>query len=141
VIAADRNGYQLAVLYVDIDKFKRVNDTLGHEIGDELLRQIALRLTQSLRKTDFIARMGGDEFTIIIDDPTHFNPEKAAQKIFAALDRDYLIGEYGIDYISASIGISIFPDHAREIETLLKKADQAMYDAKKNRDTAIVISR
>ena len=129
--SALRNKNRIAVLYMDIDKFKKVNDTLGHEAGDALLREISQRLSSCLRQTDFISRMGGDEFTIIIDDPKVFNPEKAAIKILKTLNKAYLLNDHEIEYISVSIGISIFPDDAEQIENLIKKADQAMYEAKK----------
>jgi len=133
--SAGRNNNKLAILYMDIDKFKKVNDTLGHEIGDELLIEISQRLNNCLRQTDVISRIGGDEFIIIIDDPKYFNPEKAAKKILKALSQAYHLSGHEINYVSASIGISIFPDDAEQIEDLIKKADYAMYGAKKVRNT------
>ena len=132
--SAGRNNNKIAILYMDIDKFKKVNDTLGHEIGDELLREISQRLNNCMRQTDVISRIGGDEFVIIIDDPKHFNPEKAASKVLQALSQPYHLRGHEINYVSTSIGISIFPDDAEQIEDLVKKADQAMYGAKKGKN-------
>jgi diguanylate cyclase (GGDEF)-like protein/PAS domain S-box-containing protein len=135
---ARRNASRLAVIYMDIDKFKQVNDTLGHEIGDELLKTIAHRLQDSLRETDFISRIGGDEFTIVMTNDTSFHPNKLAVKIGNAIRFPYDLSGHTIDYVSASIGISIYPDdNAKDIEDLVKKADMAMYEAKKTRNTHI----
>ncbi len=132
--SARRNNNKVAILYLDIDKFKKVNDTLGHEIGDDLLMEISRRLNNCMRQTDVISRIGGDEFIIIIDDPKHFNPEKAAAKILKALSQPYHLSGHEISYVSTSIGISIFPDDAEQIEELVKKADHAMYGAKEERN-------
>ncbi|MCP4722879.1 MAG: diguanylate cyclase, partial [Desulfobacteraceae bacterium] len=138
--SARRHNNKVAILYMDIDKFKKVNDTLGHEIGDELLMEISQRLNNCMRQTDVISRIGGDEFIIIIDDPKHFNPEKAAAKILTALSRSYHLSGHEISYISTSIGIGIFPDDAGQIEDLVKKADQAMYGAKEKRNKVVFFS-
>jgi diguanylate cyclase (GGDEF)-like protein/PAS domain S-box-containing protein len=131
---AKRYGTELGLIYIDIDKFKKVNDTLGHEIGDALLREIKNRLETCLRKTDFISRIGGDEFVIIIDNPTKIHPGVIAQKIVEELSKPYKLDGYVVDYVSSSVGISTFPSDAEDMDSLIKKADKAMYKAKEKRN-------
>ena len=131
---AKRYGTELALIYVDIDKFKKVNDTLGHEIGDVLLLEIRDRLQNTLRKTDFISRIGGDEFVVLVDNPNHFQPAAIAEKIVKNLSEPYNLKGSMVDYISSSIGISVFPTDAVDMDSLVKKADQAMYVAKEKRN-------
>ncbi|WP_300462080.1 diguanylate cyclase [Desulfobacula sp.] len=127
---SNRENNKIALFFLDIDRFKRVNDTLGHEAGDALLKEIANRLKTSLRKTDFIARMGGDEFIILIDTHLSFQPETVAQKIVSLLSAPYHINHHTIDYISSSLGVSIFPDDSTDVNELINMADKAMYRAK-----------
>lgn len=135
---AKRYQYEITLLYIDIDNFKKVNDRIGHEAGDRLLQIIAERLSNCLRKTDAIARIGGDEFTVILDNPTEeLSPEVVAGKIVESIQKSYQIHEQSIDYISASIGISCFPKDADDLESLVKKADTAMYQAKEKRNCYI----
>jgi diguanylate cyclase (GGDEF)-like protein/PAS domain S-box-containing protein len=125
-----RSGKALAVMFVDLDHFKTINDTLGHEAGDELLLEMAHRLRQCIREDDTVARLGGDEFTIILSELRH--PEDAAnvaEKIIDAVARPMSISGAPIE-ISASIGIAVFPDDGMDPETLLRNADSAMYRAK-----------
>lgn len=131
---AKRYGTEVALIYIDIDKFKKVNDTLGHEIGDVLLLEIRDRLQGSLRKTDFISRIGGDEFVVLVDNPNQIHPAVIAKKIVKKLSEPYNLKGNTIDYISSSVGISIFPTDAVDMDSLVKKADQAMYMAKKMRN-------
>ncbi len=132
---AKRNQTRLAVMFMDIDKFKLVNDTLGHEVGDELLKTISQRLTDNLRETDFVSRIGGDEFTVVMTGNDSFYPDKLAKKILNTIRFPYDLNGHTIDYVSASIGISLYPDDGSiDIEDLVIKADQAMYEAKKKRD-------
>lgn len=129
---ARRENKRFAVLFIDLDGFKHVNDTHGHETGDQLLRQVAERITSSLRASDTVARMGGDEFTVIIsalaerDSAAH-----VAENILALLSQPFLIGTLEC-CIGASIGISIFPDDAENVESLLCGADSAMYEVKRS---------
>lgn len=125
-----RNGKKLAVLFLDLDRFKDINDTLGHDAGDQLLKDVAVRLRGSARETDTISRIGGDEFNILLTDVGHVEDVSlVAGKIVAALQRPFVIA--GNDFhVTASIGISIYPDDNQEIEALLKCADIAMYHAK-----------
>lgn len=124
----DRNG---AVLFVDLDGVKKINDTLGHEAGDELIRSTAERIQASTRKVDTPARLGGDEFVILLsefDDPKA--AEVVARKILSALAEPCLLGDEWIE-ASASIGLASFPDAATEAHELLRLADAAMYQAKR----------
>ncbi len=129
---AKRYGTELALIYIDIDKFKKINDTLGHEIGDVLLLEIRDRLQSTLRKTDFVSRIGGDEFVVLVDNPHHIHPAAIAGKIVKNLSKPYNLKGNMVDYISSSVGISIFPTDAVDMDSLVKKADQAMYIAKEN---------
>jgi len=125
-----RNRGVVAVLFIDLDRFKSVNDTLGHEFGDKLLQAVARRIKECLRKSDTIARLGGDEFTIMLEDIA--SPERAvtvAKKILQALVRPISVNEHEI-YTSASIGITVYPGDAADIDGLLRNADSAMYLAK-----------
>jgi len=132
---AIRNKNKIALMFLDIDKFKDVNDTFGHEAGDYLLKLIAERLIGSIRCTDFVARIGGDEFTIIIDDDKEFHPGKVAEKILIELSSPYEIKNQMVNYISTSIGISVYPDNSKNLEELINMADDAMYKAKKKRNS------
>ena len=127
---ANRNGLQMALLFIDLDHFKDVNDTLGHGMGDILLKEAAQRLNSCVREADTVARMGGDEFTVILgelDDVSGI--ERIAQEILQKFTLPFQL-ENEVAYISASIGITLYPEDASEVDTLLKNADQAMYAAK-----------
>ena len=122
-----------ALLFLDLDRFKYVNDTLGHDVGDELLELVALRLQICLRKSDYIFRLGSDEFTIILNALTEdTDVAKVAQKIREEIARPCYIKNHEI-YITASIGISIYPIDGKNPEGLVKNADMAMYAAKEER--------
>jgi diguanylate cyclase (GGDEF)-like protein len=128
---AQRKGAPLAVLFVDLDRFKSVNDTLGHDIGDSLLRQIAGRLRSNLRIGDFSGRWGGDEFVVCLEDFGEYsNAGAAAQKLLLVLSEKYEIGNAEV-YATPSIGIAIYPDSGETADRLIKAADLAMYEAKK----------
>ncbi len=128
---SDRAGLPLALLLIDLDQFKEVNDTLGHDMGDILLQQAARRIHGCVRESDTVARLGGDEFTVILselpDDARHV--EDIAQKIIGKLAEPFHLGDE-IAYISASIGITLYPSDAADIDALMKNVDQAMYVAK-----------
>jgi len=127
---AQRDEQQVAVMLLDLDHFKEVNDTLGHDQGDLLLKQAASRLQQCVRDTDTVARLGGDEFTIILGELDDFSVvERIAQQILQLMSEPFLLVQDKV-YVSASIGITFFPDDANTIDVLLKNADQAMYAAK-----------
>ncbi|MGH8850747.1 MAG: sensor domain-containing protein [Casimicrobiaceae bacterium] len=130
IAQAKRNGRHVGVLYIDLDRFKNVNDTLGHRIGDELLKQVTASLSGALRETDLLARLGGDEFMVIVedfDDAAVLN--RVAQKLQDAVAQPFRIEEHDI-YVTSSIGISIYPDDSDDPEGLLKHADVAMYRSK-----------
>jgi len=128
---ARRNNRRVAVMFLDLDGFKDVNDRLGHQTGDELLRQIAKRLSDTLRASDTVARFGGDEFTIAIpdlgvqDDITH-----VAEKIITVVDNPCIIGNRQVA-VTTSVGISLYPDDGNNGDVLISCADLAMYEAKK----------
>jgi len=128
---SQRGNRPLAVLFVDLDKFKSVNDTLGHDVGDELLRQVAGRLTANLRIGDFSGRWGGDEFTICLENFGEArNAGAAAQKLVLVLSEKYLVSGSEV-YATPSIGIAIYPESGEQADRLIKAADLAMYQAKK----------
>lgn len=121
----------LAVMFLDVDYFKQINDNYGHDIGDVLLQQFALRLKQSLREGDVVARWGGDEFTILLPGIQHkLTAIKVAKRILASLEEPFYCHQSTIK-TSSSIGIALFPDHAHNIDSLLKKADEALYTTKR----------
>lgn len=127
---AARQGWQLGLIFMDLDRFKHINDSLGHGVGDQLLESVAQRLLSCARHSDTISRQGGDEFLMLL--PLIEHPADAAlcaQKIIAALDLPHQIGSHVL-HISVSIGISIYPDDGRDADTLIKNADTAMYCAK-----------
>ncbi len=130
-IAQARRSHQcVGVLFIDLDRFKNVNDTLGHRIGDELLKRVTATLSHALRESDLLARLGGDEFMVIVedfDDPEVLN--RVAQKLQDAVSQPFEIEEHDI-YVTSSIGISVYPDDGDAPEELLKHADVAMYRSK-----------
>ena len=127
---AERTGAIVALIFLDIDHFKNINDTFGHSVGDALLTTVASRLRKALRQVDTIARMGGDEFTIILSELSDVHDiEDICQKILDELAAPTNVADHTI-YVTASLGIAIYPDDCVEGEALLKSADQAMYEAK-----------
>jgi diguanylate cyclase (GGDEF)-like protein/PAS domain S-box-containing protein len=132
MLKADRDKRPLALLLIDLDQFKKVNDTLGHDTGDLLLQEAGRRISDCVRHSDTVARLGGDEFTIILNelhDNSHI--EDVAQKIIRKLEDAFQLGDEVV-HISGSTGITLYPNDASDIDSLLKNADQAMYAAKKN---------
>ncbi len=138
---AERSDHLLAVLFLDLDKFKYINDSLGHSAGDQLLQEVARRLQDCVRLTDTVARQGGDEFTVILDAITHVDEvEHVTRRILDSLREPYDLNGRACN-TSASIGISIYPLDDRDIEGLLKNADMAMYAAKEHgRDNYVFYS-
>jgi diguanylate cyclase (GGDEF)-like protein/PAS domain S-box-containing protein len=129
---AERHGYRIAVLFLDLDRFKHINDSLGHVVGDQLLQAVASRLKTAVRRSDTVGRRGGDEFVLILSELDV--PEKArasAAKLLAALTVPYHIGLHDL-HVPVSIGVSIYPDDTKDAETLINNADTAMYHAKEN---------
>ncbi|HFB64809.1 MAG TPA: bifunctional diguanylate cyclase/phosphodiesterase [Aeromonadales bacterium] len=126
-----RNQTSLSMLYLDLDKFKDINDTLGHDIGDELLKSAGKRLVQTLREADTLARLGGDEFAILLPDSSDVIARNIAKRVIEALRKPFNIGAHEI-YIKASIGIASYPQDGKNFKTLFRNVDIAMYQAKKN---------
>jgi diguanylate cyclase (GGDEF)-like protein/PAS domain S-box-containing protein len=130
IAQARRSGRRVGVLFIDLDRFKNVNDTLGHRIGDELLKGVTRALAEALRETDLLARLGGDEFMVIVED--FDQPHvlgRIAQKLQEAISQPFRIEDHDI-YVTSSIGISVFPDDSDDPDELMKHADVAMYRSK-----------
>ena len=115
---------------MDLDRFKYINDTLGHHIGDLVLKQVAKRLSSLVRKSDTTARLGGDEFAVLLINSGVEEALGVAGKIIAALERPITVGEHSLD-VRASVGIAGFPEHGQDVETLMRYGDAAMYGAKR----------
>jgi diguanylate cyclase (GGDEF)-like protein/PAS domain S-box-containing protein len=130
---ATRYKQERALLFVDLDKFKEVNDTFGHDTGDRLLAMVAERMRSELRETDVVARMGGDEFTILLTNPERSSPCAVVERIAMALSQPFDISGQGIDFVSASVGAKCFPADAETAEKLVKAADSDMYKVKNKR--------
>ncbi|MBD2447843.1 EAL domain-containing protein [Nostoc sp. FACHB-152] len=127
---AARNGESLAVMFLDLDRFKIINDTLGHSLGDKLLQSVAKRLQESLREGDTVARWGGDEFTILLPQVNYLDEvTQVAQRVLQALENIFYLEGHEL-YVSASLGIALFDEHSHDAETLIKHADAALYHAK-----------
>ncbi len=128
---ANRHQAKLALLFLDINRFKEINDTLGHEAGDLLLKDVGLRLTQAIREADYVGRLGGDEFLVVLQDIGSLeNAERIANKLHESLARPCDLKHRTVN-ITVSIGISIYPDDATHADALIHHADQAMYQIKK----------
>jgi diguanylate cyclase len=121
-----------ALLMIDLDQFKELNDTLGHHVGDELLRGVGPRLSATMRPGDIVARLGGDEFGVLIKDADAETATVAASRLRVALGRPYALAGISL-HVGASIGIAVFPEHAQDAGTLLRHSDVAMYEAKRGR--------
>jgi diguanylate cyclase (GGDEF)-like protein/hemerythrin-like metal-binding protein/PAS domain S-box-containing protein len=126
-----REGARLALLMLDLDRFKAVNDSLGHLAGDELLLQVAARITSRLRDVDMVARLGGDEFVVLLEDIAHAeDAARVATEIISALSKSFQLSQSNDVQIGASIGISLYPEHGETYEILMDHADAALYQAK-----------
>jgi diguanylate cyclase (GGDEF)-like protein/PAS domain S-box-containing protein len=130
IALAQRHGNQVGVLFLDLDRFKPINDSLGHAIGDKLLQEVSRRLVASVRRSDTVSRHGGDEFVVLLSEVRHTkNAARHAEKIHAALSAPYAIAHRDLR-VTVSIGISMSPNDGEDAETLIKCADAAMYCAK-----------
>ena len=128
---ARRNKRTMAVMYLDLDGFKQINDTLGHDAGDTLLSMVAARLVAAVRQEDTVARLGGDEFVIALWELSHVDDVvKLVSKVIQAVSQPYSIQGRGVS-MTASVGVGIYPTHGEEVETLIKNADLALYEAKR----------
>jgi len=129
---AKREKTQLAIMFLDLDHFKLINDTLGHSVGDELLIHISEILKQHIRESDTLSRLGGDEFLILLPSvKSNFDADYMASKIQQTLQKKHDIGEHQL-YITSSIGVSLYPEHGDNADELIRNADTAMYEAKNN---------
>ncbi|WP_296944758.1 EAL domain-containing protein [uncultured Massilia sp.] len=127
---AARSGCQLAVMFIDLDRFKNVNDTLGHHVGDELLKQVAAALSACLREGDTLARLGGDEFIVLLEDVDGARGARmVAEKLMRLFERPVLVSDYEL-FVTGSVGISLYPHDAVDLNVLIRNADVAMYQAK-----------
>jgi diguanylate cyclase (GGDEF)-like protein len=130
MLKARRHRFELALLFIDLDHFKQVNDTFGHQKGDELLAQVGKRLEECVRESDTVARLGGDEFTLIaVELREQQDARRVADKVLTQLAREFHLGSESV-YLSASIGIAFYPDHGEDMNALIRSADRAMYEAK-----------
>jgi diguanylate cyclase (GGDEF)-like protein/PAS domain S-box-containing protein len=130
IARAQRFGNRVAVMFLDLDHFKDVNDTLGHRVGDELLRNLARRVRATLRQSDLLVRLSGDEFVILLEDlEGDGGPDRVAQKILEDVMRPFPIEGHDVQ-VSASLGFAVYPEDGHDPDTLLKNADAAMYHAK-----------
>jgi two-component system cell cycle response regulator len=128
---ARRNKSTMAVMYLDLDGFKQINDTLGHDAGDTLLSMVADRLVAAVRQEDTVARMGGDEFVIALWESSHADGMASlVSKVIQAVSQPYRIEGRDVN-ITASVGVGIYPTHGEQVETLMKSADLALYEAKR----------
>ena len=127
---AARDREQLAILFIDLDRFKNVNDTLGHHIGDELLQQVAAQLSARLREGDTLARLGGDEFIVLLENVDgQYGATQVAEKLVAMFEQPFLVAGHEL-FVTCSVGVSLFPDDAQDLNMLIRNADVAMYQAK-----------
>jgi diguanylate cyclase (GGDEF)-like protein/PAS domain S-box-containing protein len=127
---ATRVNDQLAVMFIDLDRFKNVNDTLGHHVGDELLKQVAQALGKRLREADTLARLGGDEFIVLLEDVDgSYGAGQVASKMMALFEQPFMVAEHEL-FVTGSIGISLFPANGQDANLLVRNADLAMYQAK-----------
>lgn len=130
LIHAQRENKNLAVLFLDLDRFKTINDTLGHPVGDDLLKQAAERMQQAIRADDTLARLGGDEFVLLLEDDSNAHHAViVAHKLLQIFNRPMFIDDHALT-VTASIGIALFPHDGKDVDTLIKHADLAMYQAK-----------
>jgi diguanylate cyclase (GGDEF)-like protein len=138
--SARRRGTKVSVLFIDLDKFKQVNDERGHDAGDWLLNQVANRMRTALRESDTAARVGGDEFVVLLPDSgTLEDAANVAHKIREQMERPFAMEDGSVLQISCSIGVAMYPDQAGEARDLLRFGDEAMYLAKKQGRNAVVV--
>lgn len=139
VLGAKRNQANLALIMIDLDRFKEVNDTLGHQVGDHLLTCVGQRFHRALREVDTLGRLGGDEFAVVVPETDTATATLLADKLQGVLDAPVTVDGHNFT-IDASMGIALYPDHGLEPSTLLKHADTAMYTAKRNKDPYVIYS-
>ncbi|HEX8477000.1 MAG TPA: EAL domain-containing protein [Telluria sp.] len=127
---AAREGEQLAVMFIDLDRFKTVNDTLGHHVGDALLKKVAMAMARRLRHGDTLARLGGDEFIVLLENVAgEAGAAQVAEKLMTMFEQPFVVAEHEL-FVTGSVGISLYPDDADDLNMLIRNADVAMYQAK-----------
>jgi len=131
----DGRGHGFALLLVDLDHFKEINDTLGHPVGDDLLREVAARLRSAMRAGDTVCRLGGDEFAVLVPRDGAVTGLSLAARILAGLEESFVVDGARLD-VDASVGVALYPEHGHDIDVLLQRADVALYRAKSERGTA-----
>src|SRR5512132_815048 len=137
ILNARRRGTRVAALFIDVDRFKRINDTLGHATGDRLLRQVAQRIRSAVREEDSVARLGGDEFIVVLPEVRQrADAEAVAYKIVQAAARPFFLDGHEA-FVTVSIGVSVFPDDGQDAAEMMRHADAALYVAK---ETAAALS-
>lgn len=142
IVQAKRNNSCLALLFIDLDKFKEINDSYGHEVGDLLLKAVATRIKKQIRESDSIGRIGGDEFLVLLSNIENGdNAMKLAEQICSAIEQPFNLPNYPSLNISSSIGIALYPDHALNDKQLIKLADDAMYKVKAKGRNAVLFSQ
>ena len=131
IVRTQRSGKRVALMYLDLDHFKHINDSLGHDVGDGLLQAVAARLRENVRQSDTVCRQGGDEFVVLLAeiDNTH-DAAQSAQKLLTALSEPYMVGDHRL-HLTLSMGISIHAKGTPGVETMMRDADTAMYHAKR----------
>ena len=130
IASSKRNNKKFALIILDIDKFKKINDNYGHDIGDQLILYVGKKIESLLRKSDTIARFGGDEFLLLLPEiKDEQDAEKIAEKIFSTFQDKFRLGEKKLK-VTVSMGIAIYPEHGDNISTILKNADLALYEVK-----------
>jgi len=131
MLHTQRSGKRVALMYLDLDHFKHINDSLGHDVGDALLQAVATRLRDNVRQSDTVCRQGGDEFVVLLAEvEATRDAAQSARKLMAALSEPYVLGEHRL-HLTLSMGISMHPDDAPSVETMMRNADTAMYYAKR----------
>ena len=132
IALAQRHGKKVALMYLDLDHFKHINDSLGHAVGDQLLQSVAKRLQACVRLSDTVSRQGGDEFVVLLAEvETVQDAVLTAEKLIEAMAEPHLIGGHRL-HVTLSIGISLYPDDGKDVEAVVRNADTAMYHAKKS---------
>ena len=139
VVESERDTSKIAILFIDLDAYKDINDTYGHEVGDGVLIAVGNRLLKCIRETNFAARLGGDEFAVIIHDIIDITVAKNLAKKIHEMIQEVIHTETIECKVNSSIGIAIYPDTSKNSETLVRNADSAMYEIKKNGKSGIGI--
>ncbi|WP_246197132.1 diguanylate cyclase domain-containing protein [Cytobacillus depressus] len=136
----EKTNEKIAIMYIDLDHFKSINDTLGHNVGDEFLQHFAIRLKSCVRKNDELCRIGGDEFLVLLNNLTNYEQiKKIAERMHSTFKAPYSIDKKTFD-VTSSIGISVYPEHGLNERLLISHADQALYRAKENRNRFVFYS-